>query len=228
MKRRLEVLLAILTRFEEQGRGEMGGEISLSEVLEGIQEIQKSVDIGYYFSKDIVYSRNLLRDITQLRRRGYLDEYRYMHDSFLPKSFIRLKGLGKAEGRNVLATLAADLREHLNRGITVARDQASQRWRIFSRAARVGLIHSPSPMRPIPSQSFLPAGHRARELAWRRTHQQVLREYAGQWMVLDGEAIMAHGPDLATVVAEARTKGIAVPYVFYVEAQEKAKTTLGL
>lgn len=228
MKRRQALLLAILTKFEEQGRAQARREISLSEILEGIQEIQKTVYLGYSFAKDIFYSRNLLQDIARLSRRGYLDEYRYVHDSFLPKDFVRLTWFGQAEGRDAVATLKADLGEQLNRGIKIARDQFNHRWRLFSRAARIRSYDYPSPSRPTPSKSFFPAGHRARELAWRRSHQEALIEYAGQWIVLEGEVIMAHGPDLVTVVAEARIKGTAVPYVFYVEVQEKGKAALGL
>ncbi|MBI3988769.1 MAG: hypothetical protein HY347_04045 [candidate division NC10 bacterium] len=79
-----------------------------------------------------------------------------------------------------------------------------------------------------PSKPFFPAGHRVRELEWRRMHQQELKQYAGQWVALEGEAIIASGSDLPKVVAEARAKGIMVPYVFYVEAQEKGQITFGL
>jgi hypothetical protein len=44
----------------------------------------------------------------------------------------------------------------------------------------------------------------------------VLRSFAGQWVVLEGEAIVAHGKDPQQVVVEARAKGIRVPYIFYV------------
>jgi hypothetical protein len=70
---------------------------------------------------------------------------------------------------------------------------------------------------PIQSHSGLPASsHRARELEWRRTHREVLRNFAGQWVVLEGEEIVAHGKDPQQVVVEARAKGIRVPYIFYV------------
>ena len=60
------------------------------------------------------------------------------------------------------------------------------------------------------------SGHRTRELEWRRTHREVLRNFAGQWVVLEGEEIVAHGKDPQQVVVEARAKGIRVPYIFYV------------
>lgn len=70
---------------------------------------------------------------------------------------------------------------------------------------------------PVQSHSGSPTlGHRTRELEWRRTHGEVLRNFAGQWVVLEGEEIVAHGKDPQQVVVEARAKGIRVPYIFYV------------
>jgi len=70
---------------------------------------------------------------------------------------------------------------------------------------------------PVQSHPGPPAsGHRTRELEWRRTHREVLRNFAGQWVVLEGEEIVAHGKDPQQVVIEARTKDIQVPYIFHV------------
>ena len=68
------------------------------------------------------------------------------------------------------------------------------------------------------------SGHRARESEWRRIHQDKLQLLAGQWIVLEGERIVATGPDPAQVVATARAQGIAVPYVFYVEPSAEEHT----
>lgn len=65
---------------------------------------------------------------------------------------------------------------------------------------------------PEPSGS----GLRTQELAWRRTHRELLRNFAGQWVVLEGEEIATHGKDPQLVIAAARAKGIRVPYIFYV------------
>ena len=65
--------------------------------------------------------------------------------------------------------------------------------------------------------------YRSQELEWRRTHREVLRTFAGEWVVLEGEAIIAHGSDPVQVVAAARAKGIKVPYLFYVEAMGEAE-----
>lgn len=58
--------------------------------------------------------------------------------------------------------------------------------------------------------------HRSQELDWRQAHGEVLRNYSGQWIVLEAEEIVAHGTDPQRVVTQARAKGIRVPYIFYV------------
>ena len=57
------------------------------------------------------------------------------------------------------------------------------------------------------------------ELKWRASHQKVLKQYAGQWVVLEGERIVAAGFSLGEVVRKASKLGIAIPYVFRVEAK---------
>jgi hypothetical protein len=66
--------------------------------------------------------------------------------------------------------------------------------------------------------------HRQAEHEWIRTHLEVLRQLAGQWVVLEGERIVAHGKNVVRVANSARRKGIAVPYVFYVEAPDEEPT----
>lgn len=58
--------------------------------------------------------------------------------------------------------------------------------------------------------------HRQRELDWLRTHAGEMCRLASEWVVLEGEDIVAHGKDAVRVVASARRKGIAVPFVFFV------------
>lgn len=70
--------------------------------------------------------------------------------------------------------------------------------------------------------------HRSQELEWRRTHGETLKAFAGEWIVLEGKDIVAHGHDPSKVVAEARTKGVRVPYIFYVETRGEDVVSLGL
>ena len=43
------------------------------------------------------------------------------------------------------------------------------------------------------------------------------REYAGQWVALDGDRLIAHGPDARTVYAAANADGAYLPLVTQVE-----------
>ena len=56
--------------------------------------------------------------------------------------------------------------------------------------------------------------HRSRELHCRRTHGHVLRAFAGQWVVVEGDALITHGSDAVRVVAESRQNGVETPYLF--------------
>ena len=72
------------------------------------------------------------------------------------------------------------------------------------------------------------AGHRQVEQEWRRTHQDVLLGYAGQWVVLEGETIVVHGEDPAQLVKMARDAGVEVPYIFYVDPPRPGIVKIGL
>ena len=72
------------------------------------------------------------------------------------------------------------------------------------------------------------AGSREVELQWRRANREVLRRYVGQWLVLDGQRIVAFDPSAAEAIKRAREGGIDVPYVFRVEAPDEDAATFGL
>ncbi len=79
-----------------------------------------------------------------------------------------------------------------------------------------------------PSAAPQPLGHRQREQAWRRTNGDVLRGHAGEWLVLEGEEIIAHGDDPADLVKQAREHGIRSPYVFFVEPEQPGVVKIGI
>ena len=73
------------------------------------------------------------------------------------------------------------------------------------------------------------AGTRAlRENAWRRTHEAELAAYAGQWVVLEGETIVAHGTEPARLIEKAKGQGVQIPYIFYVEELTPDVVMMGL
>jgi hypothetical protein len=73
-----------------------------------------------------------------------------------------------------------------------------------------------------------PVNHRQREQVWRQTHGDILRGYAGQWLVLEGEEVIAHGDDPADLVRQARERGISSPYIFFVEPATPGVVKIGL
>jgi hypothetical protein len=67
---------------------------------------------------------------------------------------------------------------------------------------------------PLPSPTY-DAHERAR--AWVESHRD---EYLNQWVALDGDRLLAHGPDAREVYLAAREAGVEVPYVERVEPND--------
>lgn len=101
-------------------------------------------------------------------------------------------------------------------------------WSALAPQLPFRFYNSPSPF-PMPAHAHsVPSGHRATEMEWRRTHKEFLRTLVGQWVVLEGDVLIAYGMNLAQLVTEARAKGIRVPYVFYVEEMAEDVIRIGL
>lgn len=63
--------------------------------------------------------------------------------------------------------------------------------------------------------------HRHRELQWLRAHREELRPLIGQWVVIEGEEIVAYGSNPVEVVREARRKGVKVPFIRQIEMDRR-------
>lgn len=63
---------------------------------------------------------------------------------------------------------------------------------------------------------------RQRELAWIRANRAHLRQYAGEWIVVEGHEFIAHGRRPEELVREARRSGIRVPFLYRVEEERGA------
>ena len=102
-----------------------------------------------------------------------------------------------------------------NRGLSVP----AMAREILNRALLDGREERPNGREPDGSAGGLPALNRwEREHAWRRANRELLQtRYVDQWVVLEGEEIVAYGEDAVQVVEDARAKGVAAPYVFYVQ-----------
>lgn len=69
---------------------------------------------------------------------------------------------------------------------------------------------------------------RTRELQWRQNNEQLLEALAGQWLVVEGDEMIAHGQDPVTLVTAARRRGIQVPFIFFVEPRAYDTIKIGL
>ena len=69
---------------------------------------------------------------------------------------------------------------------------------------------------------------RKQEIEWRRTHAETLKSFENEWVVLEGEKIIAHGDDPVQVIDEARSRGIRTPYIFFVEPKSEGFVNIGL
>ena len=56
-------------------------------------------------------------------------------------------------------------------------------------------------------------GDSSREMAWVARPDLT---FVNQWVALDGDKVLAHGPDAKGVVAEARAKGLTAPFLHFV------------
>jgi hypothetical protein len=68
------------------------------------------------------------------------------------------------------------------------------------------LLDKQVPLRAVPDS--------AREMKWLREHA---REYANQWVALDGDRLVAHGTNASEVYAAAEADGAGLPMVTFVE-----------
>jgi len=97
-----------------------------------------------------------------------------------------------------------------------------------SRDIPVNLVAHLSVKGVVRTDSPSTASFRERELEWRRTHAETLRQFENEWVVLEGVDIIAHGADAAQVIREATSRGINTPYIFFVEPESDDSVRIGL
>ncbi|HVN28058.1 MAG TPA: DUF5678 domain-containing protein [Candidatus Binataceae bacterium] len=62
-----------------------------------------------------------------------------------------------------------------------------------------------------------PYGFRQIENEWLQKHPEKLRACAGEYVMVEGEEIVAHSKEPADLARVARQRGIKIPYIFFVE-----------
>lgn len=59
-------------------------------------------------------------------------------------------------------------------------------------------------------------------MAWLEKHRAELSHLRGHYLVVEGDALIAHGTDLKAVIEEARDKGVEVPFVERISDRDDA------
>lgn len=128
--RPIEILLAALCVFSKEGKKE----VSLSELQESIAEFQQHFrPLGYSYSGRFLYSLDVLYDLEDLTSHGYIRQYNYRHDAFLPKRFLALTPLGKGRGWKILEMISDDEIQSLQDAVVTAVKNYEARWRLWTR-----------------------------------------------------------------------------------------------
>jgi len=122
-------LLAILKQFQMRGKKET----SLTEILESAQKLDEKITLDYDFHDKLLYSSAMFHDLDELIFKGYIHEIVYRHDSFLPKRYVTLTGVGNLEGKQILQNLSEETKKDLYDSVNFAMQNYVQRWRYWSR-----------------------------------------------------------------------------------------------
>ena len=64
----------------------------------------------------------------------------------------------------------------------------------------------------------IPDRYFRREYEWLRQHRH---EYRGQYVLLKGDLLVSHGPDVRKALAEARQAGVEHPLIVRIEAEDE-------
>ena len=74
---------------------------------------------------------------------------------------------------------------------------------------------------PAIRKAKLPPVDRTRELHWLSEHRH---QYTGQWVILDGDQLLGHGPDPRPLLEHAHAAGISRPLVIHVQEETEPVT----
>ena len=84
-------------------------------------------------------------------------------------------------------------------------------------AYRARMSSPPSPVASLPAG---PPDSRDVEARWVEEHRMELQQrYAGQWIVVEGDAMVAHHRNLQEAVAKAGTRGVHYPFVLFMRTK---------
>jgi len=87
-----------------------------------------------------------------------------------------------------------------------------------TRAAYRARTAPPPGARTVPSEA--PPDSRDVEVRWVEKHRAELRQrYAGQWIVVEGDTLVAHHRDLQEAMGRASKRGVRYPFVLFIRSK---------
>src|SRR5438093_13204666 len=102
-------------------------------------------------------------------------------------------------------------------GALIPRRLFGQKDRILNELDQAG-VFSQRPEQPRPAKPVrVEMPDFTREMRWIAQHH---KEYAGQWVALDGDRLLSHGMNAREVFAAARQTGVASPFFAHLDAEE--------
>ncbi len=97
-------------------------------------------------------------------------------------------------------------------GLFIPRAQFDRAEKIVSELKETGRLSLPKNKPPLVEVRRVEPIDLSRELHWLKEHRH---EYTGQWVCVEGDQLIAHGPVAREVFAAARQAGISAPFVEY-------------
>lgn len=103
-------------------------------------------------------------------------------------------------------------------GAFIPRTLFGHKEQIVNELAEAGVFVEADAQPSRPEIRRVPSIDLSREMQWLKDHRH---EYLEQWVALDGDQLIAHGPQAKEVYVAARAAGIKSPFVEFISANDE-------